>query len=72
MLLPLDDDEARRLFEQLEDEQAAAGLLHIASTAARFRQHLNDLGFSSNESFWLCRDMLNALMDFLPAETTES
>lgn len=69
--MPLDDDDVRKLFDQLEDEQRGAGLLHIATTTARFRDQLLQLGFDRAESFILARDMLNGLMDCLPVEVDD-
>ena len=61
--MSLSEDDERALFEQLQNEQTAAGLAHIAATTADFRDTLIARGFSGRQAFELCRDMLNALLD---------
>lgn len=61
--MTIPDDEARKLFEQLGNDQTQAGLDHIAETTADFRDKLLERGFSGKQAFQLSRDMLNALMD---------
>ena len=62
----LNDDEARELFEQHQNEQTGAGLANIARNTAEFRDCLIEQGFTRKEAFKLSREMLISLMDHLP------
>ena len=58
----LDEDEARKLFEQLGEDQRGAGVARLAEAVALFRMKLVEQGFEHQESFDMSRDFLNELM----------
>ena len=59
----IDDEDARRLFEQLQSEQTQAGLDHIAGCAREFYDAFLKAGFRRKEAFKLTRDMLAGWLD---------
>ena len=59
----MDDEETRKLFEQLGEDQRSAGIASIADAVARFRHALMDRGFEHKESFEMSRDFLIEIME---------
>lgn len=58
-----DDDEARKILSQLQDEQTQAGLDHIAECAREFNDAFVKAGFRRKEAFKLTRDILAGWLD---------
>lgn len=61
--MPIDDDEARKLFEQLQKDQTQAGLENIARCAKEFFDAFLKVGFRHEEAFELARDVLAGWLD---------